>query len=102
MGKWLCEAYVAVIGVYLLIHSWSWSWTFALRTAFWIFIGGSAVLILFAELCRRASMPRPAAEYLGKDGQVKMPLAVKTLTWSAYGVLLAGLALILVEVFSKL
>jgi hypothetical protein len=33
--------------------------------------------------------------------QVRMPLAVNVLTWLAFGVPLAGLAWILVEVFSK-
>jgi hypothetical protein len=101
MAKWLCEAYLGAVGIYLQIHSWSLSWNFALRAALWIFIGGSGVLTLFAELLRRASVPRPAAEYLGRDGEVRMPLPVKVLQWSAYGVLLVGSALILVEVFSK-
>jgi hypothetical protein len=101
MGKWLCAAYIGVIVLYLLIHAWSWSWAFALRAALWIFIGGSGVVTLFGYLLAKASMPRPAMDYLGKDGQVKMPLAVNLLTWSAFGVLLGGAALILVELFSK-
>jgi hypothetical protein len=100
MEKWLCGAYIAAMGVYLLIHSWAWSWIFALRTAFWIFVGGSAMITAFAELCRRASMPRPAGDYLGKDGEVRIPAAVNFLRWSAYGVLLVGTVLILYEVFS--
>jgi hypothetical protein len=101
MGKWLCEAYIAVTLLYLLVHSWTWSWTFALRAAFWVFIGGSGVFTLFGYLCAKASMPRPAMGYLGKDGQVRVPLSVNVLRWSAFGVLLVGSALILVEVFSK-
>jgi hypothetical protein len=97
MGKWQCGAYIAVMSVHFLIHSWSWA--FALRAAFWIFVGGSGVITLFAELCRRASTPQPAIDYLGKDGQVRMPLAVNVLRWSAYAVLLAGSALILVGFF---
>jgi hypothetical protein len=57
------------------------------------------MIAAFAELCRKASMPRPAGDYLGKDGEVRMPLGVKVLTWSAYGVLLVGSALILVGIF---
>jgi hypothetical protein len=101
MGKWLCVAYIAAMSVYLLIHSWIWSWPFALRTAFWIFIGGGAMITAFAELLRKASMPRNALDYLGKDGEVRVPLAVKVLTWSAYGVLLVGSALILAGIFYK-
>jgi hypothetical protein len=101
MGKWLCAAYASVIILYLLIHAWSWSWIFALRSALWIFIGGSGVMTLFAYLCARASMPRPAAEYLGKHGQVRVPLAVRAITWLAFGVLLGGSALILVGIFSR-
>jgi hypothetical protein len=100
MGKWLCGAYIAAMSVYLLIHSWTWSWPFALRAAFWIFIGGGAVITAFAQLCAKASMPRDPLDFLGKDGQVIMPLEVRVLTWSAYGVLLVGTALIFYEVFS--
>jgi peptidoglycan/LPS O-acetylase OafA/YrhL len=99
MWKWLCEAYVAVTLLYLFFHSWAWSWTFAFRTAFWIFLGGSGMLTLFGYLCAKASMPRPATDYLGKDGEVRMPLGVRVLTWSAYAVILVGTALILVAVF---
>ncbi len=100
MGKWLCGAYIAAMSAYLQIHSWVWSWPFVLRTAFWIFVGGGAMITAFAELCRKASMPRPAGDYLGKDGQVITPLEVRLLTWSAYVVLLVGSAVILYEVFS--
>jgi hypothetical protein len=99
MGKWLCGVYIAVLIIYLFFHSWQWSWIFALRAGLWIFIGGSAVVTLFAYLCAKASMPRPAAEYLGKDGQVRLPLAVNVLKWSAYAILLVGSILILVGVF---
>lgn len=80
MWKWLCEAYVAVILLYLFFHSWAWSWTFAFRAAFWIFLGGSGVITLFGYLLAKACMPRDALDYLGKDGQVRMPLAVRVLT----------------------
>jgi hypothetical protein len=100
MGKWLCEAYIAVTILYILVHSWSWSWTFALRAALWIFIGGSGVVTLFAYMLATASMSRPATDYLGKDGQARVPLVVNVLTWSAFAVLLTGSALILVEIFS--
>jgi hypothetical protein len=102
MGKWLCGAYIAAMSIYLLTHSWEWSWPFALRTAFWIFVGGGVMITAFAELLRKASMPRNALDYLGKGGEVRVPLAVNLLRWSAYGVLLVGTVLILFEVFSKL
>jgi hypothetical protein len=41
MGKWLCVAYACVAILYLFIHAWSWF--FALRSAFWIFVGGAGV-----------------------------------------------------------
>jgi hypothetical protein len=99
MGKWLCGAYITALSVYLLTHSRAWSWPFALRSAFWIFIGGGVMITAFAELCRRASMPRPAGDYLGKDGHVITPLEVRVLTWSAYGALLVGTVLILLGIF---
>ena len=101
MWKWLSEVYIVVTLLHLFFHSWVWSWSFALRGAFWVFLGGGALLTLFSYLCAKASIPRPAKDYLGNDGQVRMPLVVRILTWSAFGVLLAGSALILVEVFSN-
>jgi hypothetical protein len=101
MGKWLCGAYIAVMVLYVLVHAWSWSWSFALWAALWILLVGSAVITSFGYLAAKASMPRPAGEYLGKDDQVRIPLLVRVLTWSAFGVLLLGWALILFEVFSK-
>ena len=100
MGKRLCGAYIIVMLFYALFHSWTLSWAFALKAAFWIFIGGGAMITAFAELCRKASMPRPAGDYLGKNGQVIMPLEVRVLTWSAYAVLLLGSALILLGIYS--
>jgi hypothetical protein len=100
MGKWLCVAYIVVMLIYAPFHSWTLSWPVALWAGSWIFIGGGAMITAFAELCRKASMPRPAGDYLGKDGQVRMPLEVKVLTWSAYAVFLVGSALILYEIFS--
>lgn len=99
MEKWLCLAYIVVTILYVLSHSWSWF--LALRSALWIFIGGSGVITLFAYLLAKAHRPRPAKDYLGKDGQVKMPLSVTVLTWSAFAVLLVGSALILVGIFYK-
>jgi hypothetical protein len=99
MGKWLCGAFVAVISLYLLGHSWVWSWPFALKAAFWIIIGGGAMITAFAHLCAKASMPRPAGDYLGEDGEVRMPLAVRFLTWSAYAVLVVGSVIILAGLF---
>jgi len=99
MGKWLCGAYIVVVLSYALFHSWTLPWAFALKAAFWIFIGGGAMITAFAHLCAKASMPRPARDYLGKDGQVIMPLEVRVLTWSAYAVLLVGSAVILLGLF---
>lgn len=53
----------------------------------------------FASLCAKASMPRDALDYLGNDGTVRMPLAVKLLTWSAYAVLVVGSAIILAGLY---
>jgi hypothetical protein len=99
MGKWLFEAYVAVMLLHLFFNSWAWSWSFAFRTAFWIFLGGSGMLTLFGFMCAKASMPRPATDYLGKDGEVRTPLEVRVLTWSAFAVILVGSALIPAAVF---
>jgi hypothetical protein len=44
-------------------------------------------------------MPRDALDYLGNDGTVRMPLAVKLLTWSAYAVLVVGSAIILAGLY---
>jgi hypothetical protein len=63
------------------------------------FIGGGAMITAFAQLCRLASVPRPAGDYWGKDGEVRMPLAVKLLTWSAYAVLVVGSVIVLAGIF---
>lgn len=99
MGKWLCGAYVIVMLFYAMIHSWTLEWTFVLKAALWVFIGGGAMMTAFASLCAKASMPRDALDYLGKDGKVRMPLAVRLLTWSAYAVLVAGSAIILAGLY---
>jgi hypothetical protein len=100
-GKWLCGAYAIVMLFYAVIHVWTWtfSWTFVLKAALWVFIGGGAMMTAFASLCAKASMPRDALDYLGSDGTVRMPLAVKLLTWSAYAVLVVGSAIILAGLY---
>ncbi|MGB2592581.1 MAG: hypothetical protein WBG02_09760 [Candidatus Acidiferrum sp.] len=97
MGKWLFGAYVVVMLFYAMIHlrTGTLAWTFALKAALWVFVGGAAMITAFASLCAKASMPRDALDYLGKDGKVTMPLAVRLLTWSAYAVLVVGSAIIL-------
>jgi len=101
MGKWLCGAYVVVMLFYAMIHLWTWTlaWTFVLKAALWVFIGGGAMMTAFATLCAKASMPRDALDYLGKDGKVRMPLPVRLLTWSAYAVLAVGSAIILAGLY---
>jgi hypothetical protein len=99
MGAWLGWAYVGVLVLSAFNHKLSW-W-FALRAALWIFIAGSAVITLFAHLCAKASMPRPASDFLGKDGHVRTPVVVSALTWTAFGVLIIGSSLVLLAVFSK-
>jgi len=98
MGKWLVGAYALALAIYLLVHS-SVSLVFVLQAALLIFLGGAAVFTAFAHLCARASMPRPAKDYLAKDGGIRVPLAVSWLTWFAFGVLIVGWIAIFAGVF---
>jgi hypothetical protein len=99
LGERLCAAYVAVLIVRFFVGSWSRA--FAIRAALWVFIAGGIVLTIFGYLCVKASMRRDPLDFLGEDGEMRTPFAIRAYTWLAGIVLVAGSAFILFEIFFR-